>query len=197
MSQPGQGWRLGRDTPAEKANERERGRRSPVRTLVGGRFEAASCGRGLHAKDNPAAPGPGRRRRRGLANHATVPSRRHMCEAAMRLRSWRCLVTDRCTLGQWTCQCRSPLVPVDGVALAGDQAWPSPQDDGEWRVEFAGFRGRGWPMTTIWVAGRGVVDPHPVPARTRLRLPARERITPAFARRSISFASEARDARSS
>ena len=56
----------------------------------------------------------------------------------MLLRSGRCLVTDRCTLGQWTCQRRLPLVPVDGVALAGEQAWLSPQADGEWRVEFAG-----------------------------------------------------------
>ena len=106
-------------------------------------------------------------------------------------------VTDRCTLGQWTCQCRLPLVQSMESRWRATRPWLSPEADGEWRVEFAGVRGRGWPMTTIWVAGRGVVDPHPVPARTRVRLPARERITPAFARRSISFASEARYARSS
>jgi hypothetical protein len=107
-------------------------------------------------------------------------------------------VTDRCPPAWVDMQCRLPLVLVEGVALAGDQAWLSPEADGDRRVE---FRCR-FARTTMahhddlgCPPRRGL--PHPVPAGTTVHLPARARITLAFARRSISFASEARDPRSS
>ena len=86
-------------------------------------------------------------------------------------------VTNRCPPARVDMQCRLPLL-VEGVALAGDQAWLSPEADGDWRVE---FRCR-CPRTTMahdddlgCPPRRGL--PHPVPAGTTVHLPARVRIT--------------------
>jgi hypothetical protein len=145
-----------------------------------GRVGAACCGRGLRDKGQPRGArgwppekaGTGKSRDRSVAStHVRVAMR-----AAGLGRGDAC-VTNRCPPARVDMQCRLPLL-VEGVALAGDQAWLSPEADGDWRVE---FRCR-CPRTTMahdddlgCPPRRGL--PHPVPAGTTVRLPARVRIT--------------------
>jgi hypothetical protein len=176
-----------------EGDEQERRCRPPVRILVapGGSGQlaaAAACVLGTTPRR------PGLAAREGRDWHITRPFRRiDTCairNARRGVRSWRCCVTDRCPPARVDMQCRLPLL-VEGVALAGDQAWlsPEPMAIGESNFD-AAFRGRRWPMTTIWVARRGEVS------RTR-SLRGRRCACPrgyeslSFARRSISFASEA------